>query len=87
MSTSTKHTIVCEICGSKVSQDGTRSPRMYHPRCKQFKNHLDAATRAAREIREEMPEESRRLLRHHAFVATNRIGAILQKRDGRGRFC
>jgi len=77
----------CEICGSEIDEKGTRSDTKYHPICKRFRNHLDAAVRAAREIMPTLDGYAARRIRREAFIASNRMGAILQKRDSRGRFC
>jgi hypothetical protein len=78
----------CGICGDEVDQTGTRSRRLYHPACKRFRNFLDAAERAAKEIvAEDRTDWGRRIIRRHVFTLANQVGAILQRRDERGRFC
>ena len=80
--------VICRICDVEIDQENTKVKRQYHPACKRFRNFLDATVRAAREIVEEHPtDRARSNIRHEAFVASNRMGAILQRRDARGRFC
>ena len=79
--------MICAVCGHEVDQAGTKAPRLFHPVCNQLRNHLDATLRAAREWAALKPTaKARSDLRRELFVATNRMAAITQFRDSRGRF-
>lgn len=76
--------IDCPICGDPVPQTGTRAKRLYHPECKRFKNHLDAAVRAGGQILL-LDTETKRTIRALLFRAANQFRTP-QLRSSDGRF-
>ena len=77
----------CLICGNPVEGVHGKVQKKYHRPCRDFKNFLEAAVRAVKEINPKPTEEAAREIRHEATVASYRIGAMVQPRDSRGRFC
>ena len=78
---------VCEVCGDPVEAVPGKTRKRYHPACKKFRNYLDAAVRAVKDMDPRPEGEAASKIRHGAMVAACRIGATVQKRDARGRFC
>ena len=73
----------CKICGDPVPQTGTQAKRLYHPDCKKFKNHLDAAVRAGKAI-ELLDAQTQKVVRGLVFSAANQFRPWqLRGHDGR----
>ena len=80
-------TPVCKVCGHPVKTIKGKVQKWYHPACKKYRNFLGAAVRAVKEMNPKPTEEAASKIRHEAMIASYRIGATVQKRDARGRFC
>lgn len=77
----------CLLCGNPVKCVTGKVPATYHRPCRDLKNFLAAAVRAAKQIDPAPTDECRKKIQHQAFVAQCRISARIAKRDSRGRFC
>jgi transposase len=80
-------TIPCEVCGNPVEYVPGKVKKRTHLACGRYRNFLEAAVRAVKEMDPKPTEVAAREIRHEAMVASYRIGATVQKRDARGRFC
>ncbi len=78
---------ICEVCGNPIKHIPGKVQKTYHRPCRDFKNFLKAAVRAVRQMDPKPTVEASREIRHEAAVASYRIGAMVQPRDSRGRFC
>lgn len=76
----------CQVCGHELLDRGPRQQRLYHDACKKWRNFLDAAIRAAGEISPKPTSAGASFIRQETFRAANRMSAIAQPRDERGRF-
>lgn len=77
----------CEVCGNPIEVIPGKVQKRYHGACKDFKNFLEAAVRAAKQIDPAPTDECRKKIQHQAFKAQCRIHASVAKRDALGRFC
>ena len=77
----------CEVCGHPIESTPGKVPKKYHPPCKRFRNYLEAAVRAVKEMDPKPTAGAAREIRHEATVASYRIGAMVQPRDRFGQFC
>lgn len=82
-----KPTIFCDVCGHPTESVPGKVQKTRHRPCRDFKNFLAAAVRAVREMDPKPTPAAAREIRHEATVASYRIGALVQPRDSRGRFC
>ena len=80
-------TLPCDVCGEPIKIVSSKTRKRYHPACKKFRNYLEAAVRAVKEMDPKPTPEAASKIRHEATVAAYRIGATVQPRDSRGRFC
>ena len=79
-------TLPCEVCGQPIKIGLGNTRIRYHPACKKFRNYLEAAVRAVKEMDPKPTDEAARKIRREAFVAQCRISASVQDRDALGRF-
>jgi transposase len=77
----------CPICGNPIKSTPGKVQKTYHRPCRDFKNFLEAAVRAVREMDPKPTPDASREIRHEATVASYRIGATVQPRDRFGQFC
>ena len=77
---------ICEVCGHPIELKPGKVQRRYHTPCKKWRNFLDAAVRAAREINPKPPHRQSTYIRQEATRAANRMAALAQPRDALGRF-
>jgi hypothetical protein len=80
-------TLPCEVCGHPVEIVPGKVKKRYHLPCKRFRNYLEAAVRAVKEIEPKPTPEAAKKIKHNTFVALCRIGATVQPRDQFGQFC
>jgi hypothetical protein len=80
-------TLPCDVCGDPIEVTFGKTRKRYHPTCKKFRNYLEAAVRAVKEMDPKPTEEAAGKIRHEAMIASYRIGATVQKRDRFGQFC
>ena len=79
--------LTCEVCGHPTESIPGKVQKTYHKPCRDMRNFLNAAVRAAREIDPKPKGDYIKKIQHEALVASCRIHAIVAKRDALGRFC
>ena len=77
----------CDVCGNPIKHIPGKVQKTYHRPCRDFKNFLEAAVRAVKEMDPKPTPGAAREIRHEATVASYRIGAMVQPRDRFGQFC
>lgn len=78
---------ICDVCGHPIKSVPGKVQKKRHKPCRDFKNFLAAAVRSVRQMDPKPTPVAASKIRHEATVASYRIGAMVQPRDARGRFC
>jgi hypothetical protein len=87
MTVAEKPVLCCPVCGHPTESVHGKVQKKYHRPCRDFKNFLEAAVRAVKDIDPKPTPEAAKKIKHKTFVALCRIGATVQPRDQFGQFC